>query len=382
MMLYLPAEFPQDSGLCYLNHAAIGPWPKRTAQVVANFAYQNLARGGADYPDWLDTEQRLRDRLAHLIHAASADDIALTKNTSEGLSTIAFGLDWRAGDEVLGVAHDFVSNRMVWEALADRGVSFRPIDALAGSDPEAAIIAALSSRTRLVALSTVNYAVGYRFDLERIGQACRRNGSLLSIDAIQSLGAVPFDLRAVQADFVVGGAHKWLLAPEGVGFLYCRPDLRDQLRLRQFGWAMREAPYDFEGDTWSPARSARRFESGTPNMTGIHALDASLSLFEEVGLPAVAARLAANVSRLATALSELPGIELLTPPAEERRAGILTFRSRAVAGDRLYRQLMEAGVICSPRAGGVRLSPHFYTPRERLDEAVAQVARITATRSS
>jgi selenocysteine lyase/cysteine desulfurase len=375
-MLYLPVEFPQDSGLCYLNHAAIGPWPKRTAQVVANFAYQNLARGGADYPQWLETEQRLRERLAHLINAGSADDIALTKNTSEGLSTIAFGLDWRAGDEVLGVAHDFISNRMVWEALADRGVSFRPIDALARSDPEAAIIDALSSKTRLVALSTVNYAVGYRFDLERIGQACRHNGSLLSVDAIQSLGAVPFDLQAVPADFVVGGAHKWLLAPEGVGFLYCRPDLRDELRLRQFGWAMRDAPYDFEGDSWSPARSARRFESGTPNMTGIHALDASISLFDELGLQAVAERLAANVDYLATALSEIPGIELLTPTAPERRAGILTFRSRVVPGDSLHRQLMAAGVICSPRAGGVRFSPHFYTPRDRLDMSLELVAQL------
>lgn len=381
-MLYLPAEFPQDSALCYLNHAAIGPWPKRTAQVVANFAYRNLSRGGADYPEWLVTEQRLRERLAWLINAASADDIALTKNTSEGLSTIAFGMDWCSGDEILGVAHDFISNRMVWEMLADRGVSYRAIDALATTDPEGAIIDALSSKTRLVALSTVNYAVGYRFDLARIALACRRNGSLLSVDAIQSLGAVPFDLQAIEADFVIGGAHKWLLAPEGIGFLYCRPALRDDLRLRQFGWAMREAPYDFEAETWAPAKSARRFESGTPNMAGIHALDASLSLFEEFGLEAVAARLEENVSHLAAGLSDIPEIDLLTPPEADRRAGILTFRSRRVSGDTLYRRLMDAGVICSPRAGGVRFSPHFYTPRDRLDRAVELVASSVASASS
>ena len=104
-MLYLPAEFPQDPTLCYLNHAAVGPWPRRTAQRVAKFAQTNMTRGGADYPDWLDVEQRLRQRLATLINAASADDIALTKNTSDGLSTIAAGLDWHSGDQVIGAAN-------------------------------------------------------------------------------------------------------------------------------------------------------------------------------------------------------------------------------------------------------------------------------------
>jgi selenocysteine lyase/cysteine desulfurase len=373
-MLYLPAEFPQDSALCYLNHAAIGPWPKRTAQTVANFAYQNLARGGADYPDWLVVEQRLRKRIAALLNAPSADDIALTKNTSEGLSTIAFGLDWRPGDEILGLAHDFISNRMVWEALAQRGVAYRSIDALPADDPEDAIIQAMTGRTRLVAMSTVHYALGYRFDLERVARACRANGSLLSVDAIQSLGAVPFDLRAVDADFVTGGGHKWLLSPEGLGFLYCRPALRERLTLHQFGWAMRESPYDFEAEAWSPARSARRFESGTPNMLGIHGMDASLSLFEEVGMTFVNSRLADNIDYLSEGLLRIPGVELLTPRRPERRAGILTFRSCVVTGDVLHRSLMDAGVICSPRAGGVRLSPHFYTPQERLDSALEQVA--------
>lgn len=369
-MLYLPSEFPLDTSLCYLNHAAIGPWPRRTAQVVADFAHQNMTRGGSDYPDWLPIERRLRERIAILIGAPSADDIALTKNTSEGLSTIAAGLGWHPDDEVVGVAHDFISNQMVWEALRPRGVRYRAVEALEQHDPEGALIDALSPQTRLLAVSTVNYATGYRFDLPRLADACRDTDTLLSVDVIQSLGAVPFDLASIDADFVVCGGHKWLLSPEGLGFFYCRPALRDQLVLHQFGWAMRESPYDFESSDWEPAHSARRFESGTPNMMGIQAMDATLSLFEEVGLTEVHDRLRGKIAYLEKLLDTVPDLELITPRDENRRAGIVTFRSRDLPGAELHGRLMAGGVICSSRAGGVRLSPHFYTPQDRLDRAV------------
>jgi len=375
-MLYLPAEFPQEPDLCYLNHAAVGPWPRRTAQVVASFAQQNMTRGATDYPAWMKVEKRLRERLARLINATSSDDIALIQNTSVGLSILSQGLDWRAGDEVVGLAGDFCSNSMVWEMLADRGVGYHPVDALADPDPEAALIAALSPKTRLLAISTVHFATGYRFDMPRLSQACRTRGVLLSVDGIQSLGAIAFDLDQVPADFVTSGGHKWLLSPEGQGFLYCRPGLREQLRLHQFGWAMREAPYEFEGDSWSPAPTARRFEAGTPNMIGIHALDASLEMFEEVGMPTVEERLAANVAFLESALLELPGLEIVSPRDPARRAGILTFRHARIDGTRLHSALMRAQVICAARAGGVRLAPHFYTPQAVLETAVERIRQI------
>ncbi len=375
-MLYLPAEFPQDPELCYLNHAAIGPWPRRTAQTVARFAQQNMLRGGADYPEWLATERRLRGRIATLIGAASADDIALSKNTSDGLSIISQGLDWRDGDEVIGVAHDFISNRMPWQALATHGVHYRSIDAVACDDPEGALVDAFTANTRVLAVSSVHYITGYRFDLARLARACKSHGVLFSVDAIQSLGAVPFDLTEVAADFVTSGSHKWLLAPEGLGFMYCRPPLRDTLRLRQYGWAMRESPYDFDADDWTPARSARRFESGTPNMMAIHALDASLGLLEEIGMDAVAERLTDNLTFLIEALSTIPRLELLTPRDPARRAGIVTFRHPAIVAGATHPALMKAGVICSTRGGGIRFSPHFYSPRSVLENAIERLLRV------
>ena len=372
-MLYLPSEFPQEPDLCYLNHAAVGPWPRRTAQVVANFAQQNMTRGAEDYPSWLEVERTLRQRLSRLINARHPDDIALVKNTSEGLSIISQGLDWLNGEQVVGLAGDFCSNQMPWEVLSQRGVSYRPVDALRAPDPEGALIAAMTEKTRLLAISTVHFATGYRFDMPRLADACRARGVLLSVDAIQSLGAIPFDLDDVPADFVTSGGHKWLLSPEGLGFLYCRPDLREQLSLHQFGWAMRASPYAFESDSWEPATSARRFEAGTPNMLGIHAMEASLSLFEELGMDFVQSRLAENMALLENELDRIPHTAIVSPRDPEKRAGILTFRHVGADNTVLHAELMRRRVICAARAGGIRLAPHFYTSRATLELAIERI---------
>ena len=332
-----------------------------------------MTRGAENYPDWLAVEHSLRQRLARLINAKSSDDIALTKNTSDGLSIISQGLDWLAGDEVIGTRGDFCSNQMPWEALSEHGVIYHAVDALGSDDPEGELINAISDKTRLLAISTVHFATGYRFDLKRLYDACARNDILLSVDVIQSLGAVNFDLTEIPADFVTCGGHKWLLSPEGLGFMYCRPELRDQLHLHQFGWAMRESPYAFESETWEPARSARRFESGTQNMLGIHAMEASLSLFEELGMDFVEKRLADNVSFLEAGLDSIPGIEIITPRDPDTRAGILTFRCSGVVNSGLHGELMKNRVICAARAGGIRLAPHFYTSRPTLESALDRI---------
>ncbi len=369
-MLYLPAEFPHETGLCYLNHAAVAPWPRRAAEAVQAFAFENMRRGAADYPAWMAVQQRLRERLARLIQAPSPDDIALVKNTSEGLSLVAGGIDWRAGDRVIGIADDFPSNRVVWESLAPLGVAFDALDIHAGPDPEAVLISAITDKTRLMAVSSVHFATGARLDLGRLSAACREAGVWLCVDAIQSLGALRFDLSVTPADFVVADGHKWMLGPEGLGLFYVDPAIRDQLRLTQFGWAMREDAGDYDPGPWRPAASARRFECGSPNMLGIHALEASLSLLEEVGLDLVEQRLLAAVDHLRQGLEPLSGMEIVTPAARERHAGILAFQVAGQDSEALYRRLMAAGVICACRGGRVRLSPHFYTRNAVMDRAI------------
>lgn len=318
-------------------------------------------------------EYRLRERLARLIGAADATDVALVKNTSEALSIVAYGLEWAAGDEVVLARQEFPSNRIVWESLsAAYGVCVREVDLALGEDPEAALLAALTERTRVLAVSAVQYADGLRMDLARLGEACRSLGVVFCVDAIQALGAVPFDAHAVQADVVAADGHKWMLGPEGLGVLWCRPELRERLRLRQFGWHMVANAGDFAATDWSPAPDARRFEPGSPNLLGVHALEASLSLIEETGIETVARALEQRVERLARALGAL-GAEIVTPLEPRRRAGILTFRVPANDGAALYRTLTRAGVLCARRAGGIRFSPHFHTPWEHIEEALAQV---------
>ncbi|PAU64032.1 aminotransferase class V-fold PLP-dependent enzyme [Pseudomonas indica] len=368
-------EFPQAHGLRYLNHAAVAPWPKRATLAVTAFAEENARLGARDYPDWLQTERRLRERLKHLLNAPSTADIALVKNTSEALSFVAFGLDWRFGDEIVISDEEFPSNRVVWEALKPRGVVVKQIG-LQGSDPEGDLLAACGPRTRLLSISSVQYASGLRLDIERLGHACRTRGVLFCVDAIQHLGALPFDAQACDCAFAMADGHKWMLGPEGLGVFYCRSDMREQLRLHEYGWHMLEHAGDYDRSDWQPARTARRFECGSPNMLGAMALEASLSLLEEVGMDAVGLALADRVQRLYDGLTNIVGVSLHSPSDPARRAGILTFSLDGWDNQALFERLKAEQVICAQRGGGIRLSPHFYTEAQVIEETLALLHRL------
>lgn len=223
----------------------------------------------------------------------------------------------------------------------------------------------------------MQYASGLRLNLDRLGNECAQRGILFCVDAIHSLGTVPVDARACQAHFVMADGQKWLLAPQGCAVFYASPAAREQLRLRQFGWHMVEDHFDFSRREWQPAASARRFECGSPNMLGIHALSASLDLLLEVGIQEVGERVLANSAFLLSQLASLPGIELLTPSEPERHAGIVSFNSRHIPPGELHRRLLARGIFCAQRGAGVRFSPHFYTPRAHLVQALAAVEEFT-----
>lgn len=368
--LLLEREFPVEDQLIYLNHAAVAPWPRRTAEVVARFAEENSQRGARDYPRWLELEQTLRAQLAQLIHAPSSEDIALLKNTSEGLSMVAHGFPWESGDNVVIAHEEFPSNRIVWESLADLGVSVREVVLTGRSDPEAALLAAIDDRTRVLSVSTVQYASGLRLDLARLGESCRGRGIAFCVDAIQALGVVAHDVQAMAIDFLVADGHKWLLAPEGIAVFYCAAEWRPRLRLHEYGWHMTERYLDFDERAWQPASSARRFECGSPNMLGIHALNASLSLILEVGVAEMERRLLARTNHLFERLGQRAAVELITQTTPGRYAGIVAFRHRAVPAGELHRHLSAQGVVCARRGDGVRFSPHAYTPMHALDRAL------------
>ncbi len=365
------ADFQLDDDIIYLNHAAVAPWPQRTLRAVQAFAQDNATLGSKHYLQWLETEVRLRERLRALINAPSADDIALLKNTSEALSVVAFGLDWKTGDNIVNSNEEFPSNRVVWEALSREGVSLHQADLYSAETPEEALFAQVDEHTRLIAISSVQYASGLQLDLQRIGEFCRQHGILFCIDAIQSLGAVQFDAQACHADFVMADGHKWMLGPEGLAVFYCRAELREKLKLYQYGWHMTDTHVDFDRRDWQPADTARRFECGSPNMLGIHALEASLSLLQEHGMETIEKRVLANARLLIDAIDASPSLELLTDSTPGRYAGMVTFRHRSCGNESLFKHLTEHGVMCVQRGGGIRFSPHYYTPPEKILRAVA-----------
>ena len=358
--------FNLDDNVIYVNHAAVAPWPVRTARAVCAFAEENARQGSRRYPEWMQVENRLREQMVELINAPTIDSIALLKNTSEGLSLIAYGLDWQPGDNVVIGAGEFPSNRIVWQSLASQQVTTREVN-LDVNDPEQALIDACDENTRLLSISAVQYASGLRMNLQRLGEACRQRDILFCVDAIQQIGALQFDCQAIQADFVVADGHKWMLGPEGLALFYCRPEVMPRLKLNQFGWHMVEQMGDFDSPDWQPARSARRFECGSPNMVAVHALNASLDVLLEKGMDQVEKDVLARTAHLIERFSSIESIAILSPQDAKRYAGIFVFSRREGDNAQLFTHLQQQGVQCAPRGGGIRLSPHFYTPFEKLD---------------
>ncbi len=366
-------EFNLRHDLIYLNHAAVSPWPARTAAAVREFAKANMIEGSLQYPEWLHKESELRRQAMRMLNAPSADDIALLKNTSEALSVVAYGLDWKKGDNIVSSNQEFPSNRIVWESLASKGVEFREADVNSSSSPEDALFSLVDHNTRLMTISSVQFGSGLRVDLKQIGEFCREKEILFCIDAIQSLGAIQCDVQDIDADFVMADGHKWLLGPEGLAVFYCRPEQRDRLNLNQFGWHMVEDLYDFDRREWNAAGSARRFECGSPNMIGIHALSTSLSLLLEIGMEHVESEILKRSTYLIEKINAHDNLELITSDKKNRYAGIITFKTVDVDNNRLFQHLSDTNIFCALRGGGIRLSPHFYTPMEQLELAVETI---------
>ena len=364
-------QFPQSEELCYLNHAAVSPWAACTEEAVSRFATENVIHGAQHYPKWLKTEQELREKLAQLIGITSTHEIALSKNTSEALSIIAYGLDWKDGDEVIISNQEFPSNRIVWESLAQFGVKLRTAN-IDQQDPPSAIKQLISPNTRLISISSVQYASGIAINLKALSKLCQENKCLLCVDAIQSLGALPFNQNEIDADFIVADGHKWMMAAEGLALLYVKERHISKLKLYQYGWHMVQQRGNYDALEWQAASDAKRFECGSPNMLGIHALNASLGLLLDIGIENIHQALCERTDYLVDQLSHIEGLSFISHNAEEPRlqSGIICFTIDGFDSQELYQNLMSKNVICANRGGGVRFSPHFYTAKKVIDKAI------------
>ncbi|HEX6289206.1 MAG TPA: aminotransferase class V-fold PLP-dependent enzyme [Herpetosiphonaceae bacterium] len=367
------AEFPVAERYTYLNHAALGPLPRRTADVVAELAQDFRDKGVLAEAKWFRSIARTRGLVSRLLNVAT-DEIAFTKNTSQGLSIVAASLPWQPGDVIVSVRGEFPANVYPWLALQQHGVTVRFVQPRNGriclNDLDAALAGA-----RLLAISWVQYSTGFRIDLPAVSEMCARRGVLLSLDAIQGAGALPLDLKAVPVDFCAFGAHKWLLSPQGVGVLYINQRVRDLLQPTNVGWlGVDWRDYTaFDYDT-PLTDGAARYEEGTRSLVGIAGLEQSLGLLLEVGQERIEHHLRMLTDRLAQQLAVL-GYRILTPLESEHRSGIIAFSHPQRSAQELFDALRAARIVGALREGGVRLSPHLYNTLDDID-AVLDVLQV------
>jgi selenocysteine lyase/cysteine desulfurase len=360
-------QFPVAENLIYLNHAAVAPLCRRSAEAMKQLADDVMLHGSLHYDQWLDAYRGARVAGARLI-GAEPDEIAIVKNTSEGVSMIAGGLDWRRGDAVVAFREEFPANYFPWKRLEDKGVELRWLST--GDTLDAIDQAAKGAR--LLAISFVQYLSGNRANLDAIGEICHRRGVLFFVDAIQGLGAFPVDVRRSRIHALAADGHKWLLGPEGCGILYVQRDLQDSVQPVEFGWTNVAGFADYASRDMTLRPDAGRYECGTLNTIGCFGLRAALDFILEVGIK----NIAPAVLQLADAVArgaEQKGYSLCIPRTSENAAGIVSLRKDGIDSRVIVRHLKEKGFLAAPRQGWVRVSPHFYITSEEIQRFVDEL---------
>jgi selenocysteine lyase/cysteine desulfurase len=319
--------------------------------------------------------EEVRATAARLINAVPAE-IALVPNTTAGIGLVAEGFPWTAGDNVVTLANEFPSNQYPWMNLASRGVETRRVPVDGGVVDLARIEAACDQRTRIVTVSWVGYATGWRIDVPAVASLCRRKGCYFFLDAIQGLGVFPLDVRASDVDFLAADGHKWMLGPEGAGLLFVRQEHLSMLRPLNVGWNSVVQGNDYTKIELNIRPAAARYEGGSQNMVGFIGLGASLDLLTRLGvgpqLSPVADHVLAITDYACERLAAL-GATFLAPRTTVHRSGIVTFQLPGRDANAIRRQLEAAGVIVRCRAGGVRISPHGYNTFEEVDRMIADL---------
>jgi len=369
----LRAEFPITRNYNFQDHAAVAPLCRRAAEAARQYlreAEETSYLGGAFYRH-ID---QVRQQCATLINA-NADEVTFIKNTTEGLNFVANGLSWNTGDNIVTTSVEYPANRYPWQALESRGVKLNVVLEEEGRIPIEKLIAAINSRTRLVAISSVQFASGYRTDLATLGEHCTSKGVLLCVDAIQSLGAMPVDVRAMNIDFLAADGHKWLCGPEGCGLFYVRKELQGHLRPTCVGVFSMKQGTDFAHYRFEFHDDIRRYDGGAFNIMGIYALGGALDMILEIGLQHVTARIIALTDRLVRGVRD-KGYRVISSRQPAEASGIVSFISDVHDHEEIRGHLKaEHRIVISTRNGRLRASPHVYNSEKEIDRLVEVLPR-------
>ncbi len=356
----------------FLNTAGMAPLPAESCEAMSSLlddlnrsAYLNMKLWG----EKITTARRLSAEIV----GASEREIAFVRNTSEGVSIVASGMRWSEGDEIIISDLEFPSNVYPWLNLRRLGVEVRTIKSEGGRVTVDSIRAAVTRRTRLVAISSVQYLSGYMADLSSLGQMARERGFRLFVDAIQSLGVIPMDAKGCGVDFLSSGGFKWLCGPLGTGIFFCDVNRLDELDLTRVGWNTVQDSFDYSTIDYTIRDDAQRFEEGSPNLVGICGLLESLKLVMSAGVDRNRAHVIGLTDMLVDGLLG-KGCKILSPRGDGEKSGIVNFAPREPDGvERLMERFGKEGIIVMKRGSGIRVSPHYYNTPEDIDRLLETI---------
>lgn len=359
----------------YLDHAAVGPLSSPAADALRQYAVEAELEGDTLWPVWADRVESLRQNCAKLLQT-DTEEICFVANTSTGINLVAEGYPWQPGDNVVIPEGEFPSNLFPWQNQQSRGVQVRIAERTDGRVEPDALFDQVDSNTRIIALSWVGYATGYRIDIESIVRRAHDAGILVFLDAIQGLGVFDLNLQQVDVDFLAADGHKWLLGPEGFGVAMIRRRHLDLLRCGNVGWNSVRNAFNYADPKLDLRHSAARFEPGSANMSGAAALGASIDLISAIraehGVTAIENRVLSLATELHERLAEV-GIETRLPAEIDHRSGIVTFDVPGQDPASVRKRAMEQGCVVSCRGGGIRAGIHAYNNSSDLERLVTAV---------
>ena len=366
----LRALFPITERSIYLNHAAVSPPPTTTIEAVEAQLRDVHENGSLNFRDWLAVKEQARQLLANLL-GARPEQVAFVRNTSDALSSVANGLNWRRGDNIVTFSREFPSNIYPWLRVRDVfGVEVRMCEEGDGRIDFAELSNLIDDNTRLIAISQVQYASGFRMDLERLGRIARQHDALFVVDVIQALGVIPINVESELVDVAAGAGHKWLLSPEGVGYLYLSDRARERIQPTLVGWVSVPNPDDYFNFEQGWNRGALAWETGTGPSALIHGFKASLDLLTRFGVQNIAKYLEELTDDLCERLRS-KRYEVVSSRAPGEKSQIVCIRPpEGFTAMALYHRLQTRKIVTAPRAERLRVSPHFYNTPAEIEEFV------------
>lgn len=362
--------FPVTEKWTYLNSAAVGTVPRVSVEAVYSQLKDVSENGTVNYPDWIATKTRARDLVAKMLNVRS-EQIAFLRNTSDGFASVANGMTWQKGDNIVSFEKEFPANFYAWRRIRDEfDVELRLCPERDGKIDLDEFISLIDSNTRLVSISAVQFASGFRADLERIGEAARKVDALFAVDIIQGFGAMPFNLPAQMVDIASGASHKWLVAPEGCGMLYLSDKARERVKPTLVGWISVEEPWDFDDHEQNYKPNALAWESGTGGSALFYGLEESLKLLNEAGVENIENYLEELIDFLCELLAG-KNYEIISSREKGEKSQIVCIKHRnGLTSSEIAKKLESENIVISPRGDRLRIAPHFYNNQEDIEKLV------------